>query len=57
MLHAVDGLVEVAKKAVDVTKLPVSSCCRLHIDIVIVIVICLFAILGIIDIKIYIVCV
>ena len=34
MLHAVDGLVEVAKKAVDVTKLPVSSCCRLRIVIV-----------------------
>ena len=34
MLHAVDGLVEVAKKAVDVTKLPVSSCCRLHVVIV-----------------------
>ena len=60
MLHAVDGLVEVAKKAVDVTKLPVSSSCRLRNAY------ChceresafpVFAILGIIDIKIYIVCV
>ena len=34
MLHAVDGLVEVAKKTVDVSKLPVSSCCRLRVVIV-----------------------
>ena len=31
MLHAIDGLVEVAKEAVDVSKLPVSSCCRLRV--------------------------
>ena len=34
MLHAIDGLVEVAKEAVDVSKLPVSSCRRLRVVIV-----------------------
>ena len=34
MLHAVDGLVEIAEKAVDVSKLPVSSGRRLRVVIV-----------------------
>ena len=34
MLHAIDGLVEVAKEAVDVSKLPVSSGRRLRVVIV-----------------------